>query len=166
MLTVETLVETYGDAIFGLCRKLTGDKHDAEDLYQQTFLIALGKQFRKDGNPKALLTGICIAQWKNEIRKRARRHRIAPQTGTEATLADPQCLEEEAFARLQEEAVRRIVAELDEKFRLPVLLYYSMELPLSDIAHVLHIPEGTVKSRLSAARQKIKQELEVTGYDR
>lgn len=166
MLHMDDLVEQYGDALFGLCRKLTQNRHDAEDLYQQTFLAAMGKQFRKDGNPKALLTSICIAQWKNEMRKRARRHRIAPEITADIPLHSAENPEEEAFRRQQQENVRNIVAALDEKFRLPVLLYYSMDLSLSEIAHALHCPEGTVKSRLYAAREKIKQELEVMGYDR
>ena len=93
MQDMESLVQEHGRAIYGLCRKLTPTKEDADDLYQQTFLIALGKTFRADGNPRALLAKICVAQWKNEQRKLARRSRIAPSADVDTDLltggADP-----------------------------------------------------------------------------
>lgn len=166
MPNIETLVEEYGKLIYGLCRKLTDSIHDADDLYQQTFLIAMGKDFREDGNSRALLVSICIAQHKNDVRKKHRRQRIAPITELEpdavGTFSGP---ETEMERREQLAALRRIVANLEEKCRLPVLLYYGMEMPVEEIAQALHIPAGTVKSRLFAARKKIKRELEVTGYD-
>lgn len=166
MQDMELLVEQHGKAIYGLCRKLTGSKYDADDLYQQTFLVAMGKKIREDGNPRALLSKICIAQWKNEQRKLFRRGRIAPQSELEPEQVP---LTGELTSDLEKKelhgAVRRVVASLDERCRLPVLLYYGMELPLKEIAGILGCPEGTVKSRLSAARKIIKEELEVNGYD-
>lgn len=167
MPNMEVLVEQYGTAIYSLCRRLTDSRFDAEDLYQQTFLIAMGKQFQDDKNPKALLTSICIAQWKNEVRKRSRRNRIAPMSEQEPQdIRSPEEPEALLAEKQQKAALRQIVAKLDDRCRLPVLLYYGMEMPVSEIAEVLHIPVGTVKSRLSSAREKIRKELEVTGYDR
>lgn len=167
MPSMEVLVEQHGKDIYGLCRRLTTSRFDADDLYQQTFLTAMSKQFRDDGNCKALLVSICIAQWKNEVRKHSRRNRIAPEKPLEEqqifAAAEPETLLQE---KQQKAALRAVVAKLDDRCRIPVLLYYGMEMPLSEIAGVLHIPVGTVKSRLSAAREKIKKELEVTGYDR
>lgn len=166
MQDMELLVEQHGKAIYGLCRKLTGSKYDADDLYQQTFLVAMSKKFRDDGNPRAFLSKICVAQWKNEQRKWARRARIAPVSDVETeNVAFAGELAADLENRELHEAVRRIVAGLEERCRLPVLLYYGMELPLKDIAQILGCPEGTVKSRLSAARKAIKEELEVKGYD-
>ncbi len=166
MLDVELLVEQHGKAIYGLCRKLTGSVHDADDLYQQTFLVAMGKKICDDGNPRAFLSKICITLWKGEQRKRFRRSRIAPQEELEPERIAA-CGEISADLEKQElyDAVRSIVAALDEKFRLPVLLYYGMELPLKEIAQTLGCPEGTVKSRLSSARKIMKEKLEVKGYD-
>ena len=53
-----------------------------------------------------------------------------------------------------------------EKYRIPVLLYYSSDMSVPEIAKILHIPEGTVKSRMNKARQMLKKELEALGYDR
>ncbi len=166
MQDMELLVEQHGKAIYGLCRKLTGSVHDADDLYQQTFLVAMGKTIRDDGNPRAFLSKICIAQWKNEQRKQFRRARIAPNAEIEPeNVAFTGEISADLEKREIHDAVRRIVASLDDRCRLPVLLYYGMELPLREIANILGCPEGTVKSRLSAARKIIKEELEVNGYD-
>ena len=166
-MDMETLVLEHGSAIYGLCRKLTPTREDADDLYQQTFLVAMGKTFHKDGNPRALLAKICVAQWKNEQRKAARRSRIAPSVDVDAEIVSGG--EDPAGAFSQKElhsAVRGIVSSLDDRCRIPVYLYYVADLPLKEIAKILGCPEGTVKSRLNAARNAIKKELEVKGYDR
>jgi len=166
LLDMETLVETYGKAIYGLCRKLTQNPHDADDLYQQTFLTATEKTFREAENPKALLTKICLSHYKNQQRKFARRLRIAPASDVETEhISAPVNLEQDFAKKEQYAALRQAVANLEERLRIPTLLYYAMELPLKEIAKLLSIPEGTVKSRLSAARKTIKEELEVNGFD-
>lgn len=166
MLDIETLVETYGKAIYGLCRKLTQNQHDADDLYQQTFLTAMEKTFRAEENPKALLTKICLSHYKNNQRKFARRMRIAPVSDVETEHLSSQENLEVSFAQQEEyAALRHAVEQLDEKIRIPVLLYYAMELPLKEISRILAVPEGTVKSRLNTARKAIKKELEVKGFD-
>ena len=55
---------------------------------------------------------------------------------------------------------------LPEKYRIPVYLYYSAELSVKEIAEVMKIPEGTVKSRMNKAKHLLKKELEALGYDR
>ena len=62
--------------------------------------------------------------------------------------------------------IQKIVADLPEKFRILIHLYYSADLSIQEIAETLKIPEGTVKSRLNKARQLLKKELEEIGYDR
>lgn len=55
--------------------------------------------------------------------------------------------------------VRRAVTKLDEKYRIPVALYYFEEMPVGDIAAAMGIPKGTVLSRLSRARDILRKEL-------
>ena len=55
--------------------------------------------------------------------------------------------------------VRRAVSKLDEKYRIPVVLYYYEEMPVNDIAAAMGIPKGTVLSRLSRAREFLRKEL-------
>ena len=62
--------------------------------------------------------------------------------------------------------VQQVVARLPEKYRIPVYLFYSAELSIQEIAKVLQIPAGTVKSRMNKAKHVLKKELEALGYDR
>ena len=48
---------------------------------------------------------------------------------------------------------------LDEKYRIPAMLYYGEQYKISDIAAILHLPEGTIKRRLHTARNLLKEEL-------
>lgn len=57
--------------------------------------------------------------------------------------------------------VQRAVDDLPEKYRVAVLLYYMEELSVTQIADLLHIPSGTVKSRLFQARKLLRKQLEV-----
>ena len=62
--------------------------------------------------------------------------------------------------------VQQVVASLPEKYRIPVYLFYSAGLSIQEIAKVLQIPAGTVKSRMNKAKHVLKEELETLGYDR
>ena len=70
-------------------------------------------------------------------------------------------IETEVLRAEERRQVQRAVDTLPEKYRVVVLLYYMEELPLAQIASLLHIPSGTVKSRLYQARKLLRQQLEV-----
>lgn len=70
-------------------------------------------------------------------------------------------IETEVLRAEERRQVQRAVDTLPEKYRVVVLLYYMEELPLAQIASVLRVPEGTVKSRLHQARKLLRQQLEV-----
>ena len=57
--------------------------------------------------------------------------------------------------------VRKAVADLEEKYRIPVYLFYTAQMSVAEISKVLKIPEGTVKTRLYKARKLLKEKLEV-----
>lgn len=58
------------------------------------------------------------------------------------------------------------VAGLEEKYRIPVFLYYSQQFSTEQIGKILKLPQGTVKSRLYKARKLLKKELEVVFNER
>ena len=129
-------------------------------------LAAMEKYKKIDtlGNPKSFLLGIVLGQWKNKRRRIARRKRICPVTTLDEQLeeiypADGQSLEEEIVRKETIQTVRKLTAQLPDKYQIPVYLYYSRELPIEEIAAVMHIPAGTVKSRLHKAREILKSRL-------
>ncbi len=166
----EVVVNEYGNDLFKFCCYLTLDKDLASELYQETFLRAfqINDRLEKISNKKAFLLGIAANVWKNSITKKMRRQRLAPvadyEEHKERLAVDGSVLEEYIEAELIEE-VKRAVDRLPDKQRLVVLLHYMEDMPTTDIAGVLHIPKGTVLSRLAKARESLRKEMEARGYE-
>ena len=154
------LVDEYGPALYRLCRSLTFSREDGEDLFQDTFLKALEKPGRRlAGDPRQYLFSMALSLWKSRKRKYARRARVAPMeplTDETVSVSGP---EEELLDREENRRVRTLVAALPEKYRLPLVLYYSMEMKVNEIAKTLSLPEGTVKRRLYTARGMVEKGL-------
>lgn len=169
------LIEKEGCAIYSFCYQLAGKKDEADDLYQETMLKAMECHVRIDdhlGSPRSFLMGIAAKSWKNRKRKYARRHRIAPEDSMESeafigqTAGEELSPEETYISREMCRLVRMETAALKEKYRIPVYLYYSQEMTVEEISRALHIPAGTVKSRLHTARTIIGKKLEEHGYEK
>lgn len=176
LMELEECIDIYGKDIYGFCRQVTGNRQDGDDLYQDTFMKALELKDKIDmqRNPKSYLLSIAVRLWKNRRRKYAWRQRIAGmESFLEGCCGD--LLEKTGFGENPEEGmllkeekayVMECVFRLDEKYRLPTCLLYSAELSVKEIAKVLKVPEGTVKSRLHKARVIIKEKMEAAGYER
>lgn len=169
---LERLIALYGRDIFSFCVHLTGSMQEAEELYQDAFLMAVERMadIREDGNQKSYILSVALNLWKNRRRKFAWRQRIAPEQGLSGGEGCPETeTAEDALSGLLKEEGRRTVREavgrLPDRYRIPVLLYYMEELSVADIARIMRIPEGTVKSRLGAARKLLKKELEGYFYE-
>ena len=172
MQNVERLIDQYGNSVYSFCRKLTNNKHDADDLYQQTFLktIEIKNKIDYKKNVKNLLITIAISIWKNSIRKKARHNKIAPvydyqDINTFEIIDVNTNIEVQVIRNETKNQVNLVVGGLKEKYRLPIILYYNMQLSIGEIATILKVPKGTVKSRLFKARDIIKTGLEVGGYE-
>ena len=164
MKELESWIKVYGKDIYNFCLHLTRDKSLAEDLYQDTFLTAIQKQkhIENEANVKGYLLSISIGLWKNAKRKLAWRNRIA-QMGQLDDVTEHFLNYIERDVVLEDEQkmmIRNAVQRLSEKYRIVILLFYMQELSQEEIANILHIPVGTVKSRLYTAKQFLKSELE------
>ena len=169
---IESLIDEYGTELFRFCRKLTYSEHDAEELYQDTFLKAMDLNDRIDvnNNPKSYLLSIAVSLWNNKKRKYARRNRIAPTESFDMEeshqIASDDSTPEEALLKKELYAtVNKCIDALDEKMRVPILLFYNSQLSVEKIAQIIDVPVGTVKSRLHKARALIKEQMEVYGID-
>lgn len=166
------LIEREGKTVYSFCCMLTRRKEDGEELYQETMLSAVEHCRNIDSslNPKSYLMGTALKLYQNHRRKHARRQRIAlSQELTEELSAvlgdDHPSPEDRAIEQEMCEVVRHETQALPEKLRLVVYLYYTAQLSLEEIAASLHIPKGTVKSRLHKARTILKKKLEEYGYE-
>ena len=162
---LERCIQLYGKDIYSFCMHLTKEKGSADDLYQDTFLEAMKKlaAIRYEDNPKSYLLSVAIRLWKNRVRKLAWRNRIAPQTADlEPEQAECDCpdMTESIVADEEKRMLWKAIDRLDDRYRIPLLLYYMEEQSIAELAELLSIPQGTVKSRLHKARQLLEKELE------
>jgi len=159
---LEQYITEYGKEVYSFCSYLTMNKDDADDLYQQTFLTAFQKDNIQDElNPKAYLNSIAANLRNNQKRKFLWRRNKADivylqSEDMEALADDSQSVSAEIEKQDEIASVRKLVAELPEKMRVVVLMFYMEEMTIEEISAALKIPEGTVKSRLHQAKEKLK----------
>ena len=122
-----------------------------------------------DNNPKSYLISISISLWNNKKRKYARRNRIAPTEcleDREDIYSSNDTPESETIKKELYELINKAVSELDDKMRIPFLLFYNSGMSVEEISKMVGCPNGTVKSRLYNARTIVRNKLEVYGVGR
>lgn len=159
------LIEPHQDFVFRVAISVLGSREEAEEAAQDAFVRAyrgLGS-FSKKVPFQAWMYRIAVRTALNVRRRRRRRlfERLTPPAwfgGLASTMT------EAPNARLVRQDVkvrlRAIINRLPEKLHEVVVLSYLQELAGSEIAIILNIPEGTVKSRLHRAREKLQKEIE------
>ena len=167
-----SLFDEYGESIYSFCLYLAKNKHDGEDLFQDTFIRAMEISSKIDihNNPKSYLMSVAINLWNNTVQKKARRWRIAPTIdikSEEANLFVDSKIDVETYTvnKIMNDTLLAIVNKLDDKYRIPIILFYSENMKISEISSMLNKPEGTVKRLLHEAKTKIKKEMEGMGYE-
>jgi RNA polymerase sigma-70 factor (ECF subfamily) len=164
---IDTLIDRYRVALYSLCRRLTGERLDADDLFQDTWVRVIRSLDRCSPERKFVtwLYSICLNRYRDRYRKRRRWLRRVVQLGATARdhmeeveqLPAPEpAPDEEVLQAEVRQAVSSAVQRLQEAHRLPVLLHYYLDLTVEETAEVMGLPAGTVKSRLHAGRKKIK----------
>lgn len=153
------LYEETGRTVYFSCLKLLGDPQLAEDITQETYLTALQKlgTLAQTENFPAWVNRIGINLCKMHFRNNA-----APEDNSEEIIEeipDEGLIPEEYVSN---DAKRKIIMDiidtvLTEEQRRSVILYYFDMLTVPEIAEVMNCTTGTVTSRLSAARKKIKE---------
>lgn len=171
---LEQCIAEYGRDIYSFCKHITCNLQEADDLYQDTFLkaIELNERIDYDNNPKSFLLSIALRIWKNRRRKYAWRKRIADmqpsvyEQGVEAGFHTGKTPEEQLISREEKQIIKQSVDKLPKRLRMIILLYYMEEQSVAQIAIILKIPQGTVKSRLYQARKLLEKELEDVLYEK
>jgi len=160
-INFKDLVDDYNESIYRFCCRLTYSKEDAEDLFQDTFLKAFEQlpKVNASNNPKSFLFSTALYLWKSRKRKYARRNRLVPIQPLDDTMVSDINMENSIMAKEENRIVRELVENLPEKFKIPTILYYTVEMNVQDIASTLKLPVGTVKSRLFKARKLIEEGL-------
>jgi RNA polymerase sigma-70 factor (ECF subfamily) len=150
-------------SILGYAYRMTGDRDEAEDVTSHAFL-ALAEQHRRGRLPRDTRPWLYRTA-SNQIISRGRRRKTGlGAVGELWRWLTRRSAEEtpraKAEANLRQEAVRTGLAQLTPEDRQVIVLRYDEELEFGEIAEILGLEEGSVRSRLSRAMQRLRQRLE------
>ena len=173
----EQFVQENGNDILNFCKMQTMNVEYGNELYQDTMLKLLEKQRMLDSNQnvKAYALSVAILLWKNKKKKYFKRNKIASFRSLDEIMTTDQSVLEDSVVPSPEgivlesediKMVQSIIAELPEKLKIPILLYYSSNMKIDEIADCMKQSPNTVKTRLRRAKSIIKEKLEALGYDR
>ena len=168
VLSLETLYKMYKNQIYTLCIRLTRSKMHADDLFGETWVRVAEKlnNIRKEKNPMNWIYTVCLniyrksaPKWKEvDVAEAFFDDDAATELFGKATnvTADELMVEQETMQQLQ-----KAMAALDDKYRIPIILFYFKELSYNEIAEIMKLNMSTVKFRLSHAKELLKKEMEV-----
>ena len=151
----ELLVSRYYSTLYQFAFSLTRNEDDAADLTQQTYFTwaRKGHQLRDASKVK---TWLFTTLYHEFLEKRRRQVRFPHQELSEANQDLPN-VAPATVNELDSAAVLQSLARLDETFQAPVALFYLEEHSYKEIAEILEIPLGTVKSRISRGIAQLQQ---------
>jgi RNA polymerase sigma-70 factor (ECF subfamily) len=160
------LVRRHQRKVMGLLTRMLGDRDDAEDAVQETFLNLHrhGHHFRSESRFSTFVYRVAVNAALNRRRSQTRRraHLDEFQRGQEIGHALPSAPRgpEDAIGGGEVKArVQRSLRALPDTLRAPIVLYDIEGLSYGEIAEILQIAEGTVKSRIHRARHALREQL-------
>ena len=161
------IVDRYKQTVYRIAYDMTGNRHDAEDVSQEVFLKAYRSihQFRGAAKLSTWLYRITVnACYDHRSRKSfsvMKPHEDPEQQGEHTPMFQDNSHqpEQSAEARIMQEHIEQALQKLSPRERSIFVLRHYNDLPLKDIAVVLKISEGTVKSLLFRALKRLQKEL-------
>ncbi len=153
--SISDLAEEHYRSVYAYAYRLSGKASDAEDLVQQTFLIAQQKigQLRDDRKARSWLFRVL----RNRFIRTLEKKRPVTASDTEIEIGEiPEC---EVIEDFDAEMLQIAINDLPDDFKLVVLMYYFDELSYKEIAAEIDIPIGTVMSRLARAKAALRNRL-------
>ena len=151
----ESLVALHYGPLYQFAFSLTRNEPDACDLTQQTFCTwaAKGHQLRDISKVKTWLFTTLHREFLGSRRRQTR----FPHVELEESAAELPVVSPATVNRLDTEQVLEALAQLDEIFQAPVALFYLQDYSYKEIAEILGVPIGTVKSRLVRGLERLHQ---------
>lgn len=160
------LVELYKDKLHRLAYRMTNNRHDSEDVVQETFMRVYMNLNHYDENQKfstwifRIGKNLCI----DLLRKKKVDHSLDTGLGDEqdrtfyeklpSAEASP---ESRVLLGEMQDQMRKVIDKLSDKYKTIVTLYYLHEMSLQEISDALGVPVTTVKSRLHRGREQLRK---------
>ncbi len=153
---MEALAE-HAEFVRALAMALVRDPNEADDLVQETWLAAAGREWGSRRGLRGRLQGLVRGLASNRRRSEARRKRRERESARpEAATHDDDLVER---LELRQQVVQAIL-ELDEIYRIVLLMRFEQDLSPTEIAHHLQLPLETVRTRLRRALQRVRERLD------
>ncbi len=163
----EALVRRHQGPVYRLLRRMLGSREEAEDVAQEAFLSLHrhGHRFRGDARFSTFVYRVAANAALNRRRslgrRRARERQLAGHQAAGTDLpSTPRDPEDAASGAEVQVEVQRALLELPPDLRIASILYDIEGVPYAEVARVLGIPEGTVKSRIHRARKALRDLLQ------
>ncbi|MEX0771696.1 MAG: sigma-70 family RNA polymerase sigma factor [Balneolales bacterium] len=161
----ETEIIPYLDAMYNFALRLTANPDDAEDLVQESIVKAFRffSSYEQGTNAKAWLFRILKNSFINDFRKQSKQpykvdyNDIAPYyESVRSEQSNSTDLQNTMFGELLDDDITDALEKLPEDFRIVVLLSDIEEFSYEEIANMLDVPIGTVRSRLHRGRKLLR----------
>jgi len=162
---IDALGELYGrykSKVYRTAIAITHDERMAEDILQEVFLRVnrYADSFDQTQPFEPWLYRITVNlsySWTNKAKRWVNFFQNAIERLKAPSRRDPERVTE---SREQRELLRRAINGLPDSHRVVIILYYLEGLSVNEVAFVLGVPEGTIKSRLYYAREKLREAIE------
>ena len=160
----EQIVRKYENLVWNICCRVLHSRHDAEDAFQQTFLLLAlkARRIRKPNSLSSWLYGVAF-RTASSIRRQRQRDMLPYETMADESLTDDVL---EYVARKNEnELVSAEIMLMKEKHKTPLLMFYFMGDSTAQIAETLGTTISAVEGRLRQARRALRSQLRLRGVD-
>jgi len=155
-------VRAHADDVYSAALRLSGSRADADDIAQETFVRAYRALRRFDAErlrsleARPWLHTITLNLWRNRLRAAARRPRTAPGDRHGDVADGRPGPEDAAVAGEASRALVRLLAQLPEHQRVPVVLRHVVGLSYAELATVLACPVGTAKANVARGLDRLR----------
>jgi len=156
------LVRRHGPMVWGVCRRVLRNYHDAEDAFQATFLVLVRKA-------ASIMPREMVANWlygvahQTALKARATTARRKGRERQVAEMPEPAVMEQNLWGDLQP-LLDQELSRLHDKYRVAIVLCDLEGKTRKEVARQLGLPEGTVASRLARARTMLAKRLARHGF--
>jgi RNA polymerase sigma-70 factor (ECF subfamily) len=153
----EPILARYEKPVYNAVLRLVGDAEEARDIAQEVFVKVFENLRSYDPSRKffSWMYRVAINETINHLKSRRRWEPLSD--ALQSSRSNP----EEAMQEVERDRdIQRALMALDPKYRLALIVRHFLQLSYSEAAHVLDVPEKTVKSRLFTARQLLREILE------
>ena len=164
-MKAEVAIRTYSDMVYRIAYARTGNKDNADDIYQEVFLRYIRRKpvFSSEEHAKAWFIKVsinCSRKFMKKLQKNAEmsenRAEIPVSQERDSLTAESVTVEEQCLTDERNVQLYRELQKLDSDTRLLLHLYYLEEMKTKEIARLLHKSETAIRVALSRARTKLR----------